>query len=94
MKNHENKISPLKLALIITASVVAAAAIVLIIVKIIKKKKAKAALECGCDCGCDGEWFDDDEDYLGDLRSDEDCANDDIAAAVDEAIAAVGSIDE
>ena len=90
MENKEHKISPLKLALIITGSVVAAAGIVLLILKLVKKSKANKALDC-CDCcDCGDEWFDGDEDLLGDLRFDDDAdASDDITDAVDEAIEAV-----
>lgn len=101
-KNNSNGISALKLAFIITCSIIAAAGIVLLIAKFINKKKIKDALDgccCDCDCGCDDEWFDGDEDYLGDLRCDDDeencCdANDDIAAAVDEAIEAIEAVTE
>ena len=94
-KNETNGISALKLALIITGSIVAAAGIVLIIAKLLKKKK-EADGYC-CDCGCDEEWFDGDEDFLGELRCDDDCccdSDDDIAAAVDEAIEAIEEVME
>ncbi len=89
MEEKETKFSPLKLALIITGSIVVAAGIVLLILKLLKKKKANAALDCGCDCGCEDEWFDGDEDYLGELAGD-----DDITSAVDEAIEAVEAVTE
>lgn len=101
-KNTKNSgLSALKLALIITGSIVAAAGIILILAKLIKKKKAIGE-GCCCDCGCDcdDEWFSEDEDYLGDLRYDEDdedgcCQNEDeIAAAVDEAIEAIEAVTE
>lgn len=112
MKKHNKNsgISPLKLALIITGSIVAAAGIIFVVVKLIKKaeeKKALAACDCGCcDC-CDDAWDFGDDDILGDLRFDEedadcceggcdcaDCVSDEISAAVDEAIEAIEAVSE
>ncbi|MBQ8551851.1 MAG: hypothetical protein IJ428_03450 [Clostridia bacterium] len=107
--NKNSGISPLKLALIITGSIVAAAGIIFVAVKLVKKAQEKKALaacdcECGCDC-CDDAWeFDD--DMLGELRFDEDedcceddcecgsCVSDEISAAVDEAIEAIEAVSD
>lgn len=106
--NKNSGISPLKLALIITGSIVAAAGIIFIAVKLIKKaqeKKALAACDCGCcDC-CDDAWefgddmlgelrFDDDEECCGDGCDCEDGVSDEISAAVDEAIEAIEAVSE
>lgn len=102
MKKSKNSgISPLKLALIITGSIVAAVGIIMLVIKFIKKKQEQKALEageCGCDCCADGWEFD--EDMLGELDFDDDdeccecdnCVSDEISEAVDEAIEAIGDL--
>ena len=76
MKNCKKKcesMSALKLALIITGSIVAAAGIVLLIVKLCKKKcHTKRVCDCAGDFGTNDSW-DIDEDALGDLELDDDC---------------------
>ncbi len=100
--NKKSGITPFKLALIITGSIIAAAGIIFLVVKLMKKaqeKKLLASCDCGCDC-CDEAW-EFDEDMLGDLRfDDEECcdcgcsSDDEISAAVDEAIEAIESVTE
>ncbi len=101
--NKNSGISPLKLALIITGSIVAAAGIIFVVVKLLKKadeKRALAACDCGC-CDCCDDGWEFDEDMMGELRFDEDeeccdgaCVSDEISAAVDEAIEAIEAVSE
>ena len=70
-KNKNSGMSALKLALIITGSIVVAAGIIFAVVSLIKKhreRKALAACDC-CDC-CEDDWSFDD-DMLGELRFDD-----------------------
>ena len=103
-QNKNSGINALKLALVITASIVAAAGIIFLVVKLLKKAEERKMLscDCGCDC-CDDDWgFD--EDVLGDLRfDDEECecgcskdseASSEISAAVDEAIEAIEAVSD
>lgn len=76
MKNCKKKcdsMSALRLALIITGSIVAAAGVILLIVKLCKKKShTSKACECHDDFSSNDSW-DIDEDALGDLELDDDC---------------------
>ncbi len=76
MKNSTKKtgLSPLQLALIIGASVIAAVGILILIMQICKKKANKKAADACC---CEGdlediEAWDIDEDILAELGLDED----------------------
>ncbi len=103
-QNKNSGINGLKLALIITGSIVAAAGIIFLVVKLIKKAEERKMLSCGCGCDCcDDDWgFD--EDMLGDLRFDDEeyeceCSkakdtSDEISAAVDEAIEAIEAVSD
>ena len=96
MDKEKKGLSPLAWIIIITTSIVAAVGVILLVLKIVQKKREKKALEA-CDC-CDDldSWEFDDEDILGDLSFEDDeiySHNDEqIAAAVDEAIDAVEAI--
>ena len=65
--------SALKLAVIITGSIVAAAAIIMLVMKLCKKKCAPKHCACGCDDHDDIDSWDIDEDALGELELDDDC---------------------
>lgn len=65
--------SGLKLALIITGSIVAAAAIIMVICKLCKKKCAHKRCECGCADHDEFDSWDIDEDVLGELELDDEC---------------------
>ncbi len=105
-QNKNSGINGLKLALIITGSIVAAAGIIFLVVKLIKKAEERKMLSCDCgfDCDCCDEDWGFDEDMLGDLRFDDeedecDCCkakdtSDEISAAVDEAIEAIEAVSE
>ncbi len=80
MKNCKKKCessSALKLALIITGSIVAAAGIILLIVKLCKKSGAKHVCDCCCDELDNSDSWDIDEDALGELELDDDCCDGD-----------------
>ena len=72
-KNCES-MGAVKLALIITGSIVAAAGVILLLIKLCKKKchTKKVCDSCHEDLGPSDSW-DIDEDVLGDLELDDDC---------------------
>lgn len=79
MKNCKKKCdssSALKLALIITGSIVAAAGIIMLIIKLCKKSGAKHICDCCCDELDNNDSWDIDEDALGELELDDDCCED------------------
>ena len=83
MKNKKNceSMSALKLALIITGSIVAAAGIVVLILSICKKKCHKKHVCDCCDAPESNDSWDIDEDALGELElDDDDCCCDECGA--------------
>ena len=85
MKNCKKKcesMRALKLALIITGSIVAAVGIVILILKLCKKKcHANQVCDCCCDESESNDSWDIDEDALGELElDDDDCCCDECGA--------------
>lgn len=80
-KKNCGSMSALKLALIITGSIVAAAGVVALILSLCKKKHHVKNHVCDCcDAPESSDSWDIDEDALGELELDDDCCCDECGA--------------
>jgi hypothetical protein len=77
-KCGQNEMSALKLAMIITGSIVAAAGIILIIMRVCKKKHQHKVHDCCCGIDADeADSWDIDEDVLTELELDDEDSEED-----------------